>query len=81
MMTLHQHLTDPIAIAARRTLFATLRTYIGAWAQTCADYYAASGIYERMSRLSDAELRRRGLDRKTLARDIAEAAARRGDHR
>jgi len=76
MMTLHQHLTDPVAIEARRALFATLRAYIGAWVRTCADYYAASGIYERMSRLSDAELSRRGHDRETLARTIVNACDR-----
>jgi hypothetical protein len=79
-MTLHQHLTDPVAIGAWRALFATLRMYIGAWTRTCADYYAASGIYERMSRLSDAELERRGLERETLARDIVDACER-GEHR
>jgi hypothetical protein len=40
------------------------------WARSCADYYAAAGLYERLSKLSDAELRRRGLSRDTLARTV-----------
>jgi hypothetical protein len=40
------------------------------WADTCADYYAAAAMYEQLSRLSDAELARRGLSRATLARDV-----------
>ena len=44
-----------------------------AWIETCADYYAAAAIYEQLSKLSDAELRRRGLSRATLGSDIARA--------
>ncbi len=40
------------------------------WFRTCADYYNAASAYERLSGLSDAELRRRGLSRETLARDV-----------
>jgi hypothetical protein len=40
---------------------------------TAADYCAAASIYEQLSRLSDAELNRRGLSRDTLARDIVES--------
>ena len=43
---------------------------IATWATTCADYYAAATMYEQLSRLSDAELKRRGLSRDTLARDV-----------
>jgi hypothetical protein len=35
-----------------------------------ADHYAAAAMYEQLSRLSDAELQRRGLSRSTLARDV-----------
>ena len=41
-----------------------------AWIMTCADHYAAAAMYEQLSRLSNAELERRGLNRATLARDI-----------
>ena len=43
---------------------------IAAWADTCADYYAAAAIYEQLSALSDAELSRRGLSRATLAEEV-----------
>jgi hypothetical protein len=46
---------------------------ISDWVEACADYYAASAMYEELSRLSDAELKRRGLTRETLARDICAA--------
>jgi hypothetical protein len=37
---------------------------------TCADYYAAATLYEQLSALSDAQLKRRGLSRDILARDV-----------
>ena len=40
------------------------------WADNCANYYAAAVIYEQLSRLSNAELHKRGLSRDTLARDV-----------
>ena len=40
------------------------------WIHTCADYWAAAATYEQLSRLSDADLHRRGLSRTDLARDI-----------
>lgn len=40
------------------------------WIRTAADHYAAAAAYEQLSRLSDAELQRRGLSRACLARDI-----------
>jgi hypothetical protein len=50
---------------------------IGRWIadriKLMADYYAAAARYEELSRLSDAELRRRGLSRATLARDVLAA--------
>jgi hypothetical protein len=48
----------------------SVRDRIGTWADTCADYYAAAGLYEQLSALSDAELARRGLSRATLAEDV-----------
>jgi hypothetical protein len=38
-----------------------------------ADHYAAAVRYEQLSRLSSAELQRRGLSRATLARDVLAA--------
>lgn len=49
---------------------------IVAWIEVCAGYYAATAIYEQLSRLSDAELQRRGLTRASLARDVCAVADR-----
>ena len=43
------------------------------WIHTCADYWAAAATYEQLSRLSDADLDRRGLSRPTLAQDICKS--------
>jgi hypothetical protein len=42
----------------------------------CADHYAAAAAYEHLSRLSDAELKHRGLSRGILVRDLDNALAR-----
>ena len=46
---------------------------VSAWASACADYYSAAALYDELRGLSDAELRRRGLSRDTLARDACQA--------
>ena len=51
-------------------------TRIADWLATAADYYTAAAVYEQLSRLSDAELQRRGLSRATLASDICQACDR-----
>jgi hypothetical protein len=43
---------------------------------TCADYYAAATMYEQLSKLSNTELARRGLDRETLAQDVRDTCNR-----
>ena len=48
---------------------------ICAWSSICRDYYTAAAIYEHLTGLSDTELRRRGLSRDTLARDICDCVA------
>ena len=40
------------------------------WVKDRADRHAAAAAYEELSRLSDAELRRRSLSRDILARDL-----------
>jgi hypothetical protein len=72
-MTTHHNRTATSAIVrlrspARRHHW--LRSFLAdmtAWVATCAAYFKAARRYEELSRLSDAELTRRGLDRKTLA--------------
>jgi hypothetical protein len=54
-------------------LFRSIRKRISVWATTSADYFAAAGAYEELSRLSDQELQRRGFSRATLARDVCTA--------
>lgn len=52
------------------------------WLESCANAYAAVALYANLSRLSDAELQRRGLARDTLARDLLEnTRARAGTNR
>jgi hypothetical protein len=73
----------PAAGAAHRWLAAASRLsstgkWISAFIETLTDYYAATAMYEQLSRLSDAELQRRGLSRSGLARDVLAACERRG---
>jgi hypothetical protein len=48
----------------------SLGTRCADWLATAARYYAAAAAYEQLSRLSDAELHRRGFSRASLASDI-----------
>jgi hypothetical protein len=48
----------------------SISRWIASSIKVMADHYAAAARYEDLSRLSDAELRRRGLSRLTLARDV-----------
>ena len=41
---------------------------IGVWLDARADAWAAAALYDQLRRLSDEELRRRGLTRDTVAR-------------
>jgi predicted phosphoribosyltransferase len=41
----------------------------------CADHYAAAAMYEQLSKLSNAELHKRGLSRDALVRDVHQACA------
>lgn len=46
------------------------RVRLASWLRTCADRYAAAAAYDDLSRLSDTQLKHRGLSRDVLARDI-----------
>jgi hypothetical protein len=48
----------------------SLARFFVTWVDSCAEHYAAAAIYQQLSRLSDAELRKRGLSRDTLLRDV-----------
>jgi hypothetical protein len=75
-MTMHDQIFSPDAITAGEpagsfsSRVRSIGLCIAAWADTCADYYAAAAMYEQLSALSDAELVRRGLSRATLAHDV-----------
>lgn len=45
--------------------------WLVSWAKAGADQYAAAAMYDELSRLSDADLSRRGLSRANLARDCS----------
>jgi hypothetical protein len=46
---------------------------ISAWAVARAERLGAEVVYRELSKLSDSDLRRRGLSRATLARDVGAA--------
>jgi hypothetical protein len=54
----------------------SLARFVTTWANSCADYYAAAAMYEQLSRLSNAELNKRGLSRDTLAQDLCQSCDR-----
>jgi hypothetical protein len=54
----------------RSSWLGSMHSKLGAWVTTCADRYAAAAAYEELSRLSDTQLRHRGLSRDILARDL-----------
>jgi hypothetical protein len=63
--------------AALSSSIKSLARFFITWMSACADYYAAATMYEQLSKLSNAELRRRGLSRDTLARDVCQCCDRR----
>ena len=81
-MAISEHISGIDAVPPARTtasLFGSIKSlaqFLATWANSCADYYAAAAMYEQLSRLSDAELHRRGLSRDTLARDACRACDR-----
>ena len=66
-MTMYNHL-----LPSPRRAFA-LAGRLTEWLATAAAYYTAATTFEQLRGLSDAELRRRGLSRATLAWDICQA--------
>jgi hypothetical protein len=81
-MNMHEGFLDP----ERGTLGATtldrssrlglLRIWLAARIRRLADQYAAAVAYDALSRLSDTELRHRGLGRDILARDLSQGSDR-----
>ena len=48
----------------------SLARFFITWVKSCADYYAAASMNDQLSKLSNAELHRRGLSRDTLIREV-----------
>jgi hypothetical protein len=69
MMTMDQQLPRTASAKAEHSPITSLWNGLAAWVRACGNAYVASAIYEDLSRLSDAELKRRGLSRENLARD------------
>lgn len=59
-----------------RACIQSVMTWLRTFAAACSDYYRAAAKYEDLSRLSDAELRRRSFSRETLAPEICEGVER-----
>lgn len=51
-------------------LLGAAAVWLSQWLRSMADHYAAAMLYDRLSRLSDAQLDRRGLNRSRLAHDL-----------
>ena len=83
-MNMHQSFTpsEEVTISTTAPVRSSWLRSLGTWLTTtikaCADYYAAASAYEDLSRLSDAELKRRGMSRDTIARDVTDGFDRGG---
>lgn len=76
-MSMDQHLPRTAAVdVTEQSAFVTTWSCLIAWVTACGEAYVASAMYEDLSRLSDAELRRRGLSREDLAREVHKACER-----
>ena len=78
MMTMDQQLPRTASVSpAGHSVHLSGWSALAAWIRACGDAYVASAIYADLSRLSDAELQRRGLSRETLAREVFKSCERR----
>ncbi len=76
MMSMDQHLPGTAAVdVTGQPALASTWSCLVAWVTACGEAYVASAMYEDLSRLSDAELRRRGLSREGLAHEVHKACA------
>ena len=72
LLTRFPVITSSSAAARRPRTFAALAGKLIACIKGCADRYAAECAYQDLSRLSDAELKHRGLSRDVRARDLTD---------
>jgi hypothetical protein len=77
-MNMHERFAAPEAIlvgaetAGPTSWLRSLRTCVARWAKTFSDCWVAAAAYDDLSRLSDTQLKHRGLSRDILARDLGE---------
>jgi hypothetical protein len=76
MHTAVSHSISPITAAPLRAWIRRAVLRLRIWTEAYAAAAAEAALYGQLSRLSDAELQRRGLSRATLARDVLGAAER-----
>ncbi len=57
--------------APSRSWLQSLCSRLAQWLRDCAERYAAAAAFENLSRLSDTQLKHRGLSRDILARDLS----------
>ena len=80
MLSAQQSMAAPASgsksLPASASFLISIAQRIAAYASACADYWSAATVYEDLRRLSDTELRRRGLSRDTLGRDVFAACDR-----
>jgi len=75
-MAKSEHVSSIEAVSPSKTaaLFSSsiksLARFFTMWVNAGTDYYAVAAMYDQLSKLSNAELHRRGLSRDTLARDV-----------
>jgi hypothetical protein len=62
--------------AAGSSLIKSVRRFLTTWWKSFGDYAAAAVAYERLSKLSDAELHRRSLSRDRLVQDVFQSCDR-----
>ena len=77
-MNMHERYATPDVMipgagaSSQLNWFRLLPNRFASWVRTCADHYASAAAYDDLSRLSDTQLKHRGLSRDLLARDLSE---------
>ena len=65
---------ESVPVVPPLRLIRRLATWLSAFASACADAYSAAAQYDDLSRLSDAELGRRGISRADIHRFVRETS-------
>jgi hypothetical protein len=76
-MSMHERFTTTELVMSgageppRLSWLGLVRAGFASWMKTCADHFAAVTAYDDLCRLSDTQLKHRGLSRDILARDVS----------